>query len=263
MEITIESDQEETEVDFTKVPDGTTEAQFRDAIAKAVSGEALPELLEFNVGVSGTTKSITETVILRPGQYFVWAEPASDDSPEGDEAASTTTSAAPSTTAAEGGEEEGEEPTKPEEFLVSAATVGEGTGELPETDGTITARDYSFDIEVKAGDKFTFVNDGPKQFHHAILLNFGSLDAKTVEDNLQAFLEAEGEGEGPAAFKDLDPSKVFIGGTGVNSPDGKGTFSASLETGNTYAAVCFINDRDGGPPHAFKYDMTKVFSVED
>jgi len=42
------------------------------------------------------------------------------------------------------------------------------------------------------------------------------------------------------------------GGAGVAAP---------LQSGRTYAFVCFINDRAGGPPHAFANDMFKAVAV--
>jgi hypothetical protein len=41
----------------------------------------------------------------------------------------------------------------------------------------------------------------------------------------------------------------------------RSTFTAQLESGNTYAVVCFIQDLPGGPPHAFGHNMFKVFAV--
>ena len=46
-------------------------------------------------------------------------------------------------------------------------------------------------------------------------------------------------------------------------PDGAGTGIATLQAGNTYAVVCFIQDRAGGPPHAFGNGMYEVFQVEE
>jgi hypothetical protein len=43
-------------------------------------------------------------------------------------------------------------------------------------------------------------------------------------------------------------------------PRAGGTFEIDLESGRTYAVVCFLPDRAGGPPHAAK-GMLSVFSV--
>ncbi len=40
-----------------------------------------------------------------------------------------------------------------------------------------------------------------------------------------------------------------------------GTFEANFVSGRTYAVVCFIADRAGGPPHVIAHDMKQVFTV--
>jgi ribosomal protein L12E/L44/L45/RPP1/RPP2 len=252
VEITVENrtDEDEMEVIFASVTPGTSEDAFRTALLAAFQGESIDEIIEAagGVPVPPGEGSATETVILEAGEYFFVAEVTAGDNSgnegEGD-------------AGAEGGEGgEGGPPT----LLVAAATVTEGpSGELPETDGTITAVDYSFEVDVQAGEAFTFVNEGPIQFHHAVLFNFGSLDPAVVEDNIAAFLETE---EPPEALADGLPEEVYAGGSAVFSPGLGGTFRATLESGTTYAAVCFIGDRAGGPPHAFAYDMYEVFTVD-
>ncbi|MBW3548891.1 MAG: hypothetical protein KY452_12275 [Actinobacteria bacterium] len=141
-------------------------------------------------------------------------------------------------------------------------TESDDEGELPETDGTITAVDYDFEVDVQAGDSFTFRNDSSNQFHHAVVFNFGSIDPATVEENLPAFLEGGEEQPPPPAFEDLDFEKLESGHAGVFGPGGAGTAIGTFQSGNTYAAICFIQDRTGGPPHAFAYDMYEVFQVD-
>lgn len=231
----------DTEVDFSLVADGTTEDEFREGLATIVSGEAFPEFFQNNAGV-GIGES---TIELPPGSYFVWTEPSAPEEEEEEE----------------GGEEEG--PT-PDSFLVTELTVtqAEGDDELPETGGSITATDYAFEVDVAAGDTFTFRNDSPEQFHHAIVFNFGTIDAATVEENLPAFLQSEEDDAPPPGFEEVDFSQLEAGASGVFGPGLGGTATATFAEGNTYAAVCFIQDRAGGPPHAFAYDMYEVFQVE-
>jgi len=241
VEVTLETDLEDTDISFTKVPEGTSEADFRDAIANATTGKSIPEVIEATVGLDGT-----QTIDLPAGNYFAWAD---KPRPEGEE----------------GGEEEGGPPEPdPDAFLTKALTVTAGAdGELPDTGSSITAREYSFDVKVTAGgEKFTFRNEGPDQIHHAEVFNFGKIAAADVEENLETFLQSDGEGEKPAAFKDLDMSKFEAGGSGVFSPGLGGTADATFESGNTYAVICFISDREGGPPHVFSKGMRTVFTVE-
>ena len=260
VEVTLESDAPpgESELNFTKVPSGTGEADFRTAIASATSGGPIPPIVEATGGILNGTQSLE----LPEGNYFIWTdkiEPEGEGEEGGEEPGS-----APEGEAGGEGEEGGEDQPNPDAFLVHALTVTPGDGELPETGSTVTARDYTFDIDVKAGDEqFTFRNEGPDQLHHVVFMNFGDVPVEDVEENLPAFLESEGEGEPPAAFKDLNMEEVFsAGGSAVFTPGLGGTNRAAFESGNTYAAVCFIGDRAGGPPHVFAHGMRVVFEVE-
>ncbi len=228
----------ELELDFSKVAEGTSEQDFTEGLATVFEGGPYPDFWENNAGVGAGEYSI----VLQPGSYFVWFEKGT------------------------GGEQEGEEQEEgtPPELVVAPLTVTESDdeGQLPETDGTITAVDYRFQADVQAGDSFTFRNNSSEQFHHAIVFNFGTIDPATVEENLPAFLESGGEGPPPPAFADLDFETLDAGHTGVFGPGGAGTAIGTFQSGNTYAAVCFIQDRAGGPPHAIAHDMYTVFQVD-
>ena len=257
IEVTIKSDLEEADVNFSKVPDGATDADFRAAIASATTGGPIPEIIEATTGVTGKS----QTIELPEGSYIAWADPQSGE--EGGEGEEGSPPAAEGEEAAQGEEVEGDE-ADPSAFVTKAFTVTAGEdGELPDTGSSITARDYSFDIDVEAGgEKFTFRNEGPDQVHHVVLLNFGTVAPDDVEANLEAFLQSEGEGEQPEAFKDLDQSKLFGTGESTVVTPGLGvTADASFEAG-TYAAVCFLQDRAGGPPHVFGKGMRTVFTVD-
>lgn len=228
-----------TEVSFTRVEPGTSEDDFRAGIASAMEGSEIPAYL---LNSSGAVPSADPAVVLlEAGDYFAWTEVPREEQTQ----------------------EEAEEEEGPPNLLVAATTVtGEPAGELPQTDGRITARDYGFDVDVTAGGTYTFFNEGPEQLHHAVLFNFGDLEPAVVEENLPAFFAAGEEGAPPEAFADLDFENFEAGGSGVFGPEVGGTFGATLESGTTYAVVCFISDRSGGPPHAMAHDMFEVFSVE-
>ncbi len=212
------------EVDFTKVTAGTTGEQFIEGMLGVVQGGPFPDFFEGNAGVSAGP--VPMSVTLEPGAYFVWTE------------------------GGEGG------------LLISEVTVtGAAGGELPDTDGIITVRDYSFDVDVSAGDTYTFKNEAANESHHAVLINFGDLDPALVEENLPAFIQANFEDTPPPdALGEVD-ADAFIPGSGVFSPGFSGTFSTTLESGNTYAIACFIQDRAGSAPHAIAYGMFEVFQV--
>lgn len=120
--------------------------------------------------------------------------------------------------------------------------TGESAGEaLPETDSIVSAIDYGFETEgVTAGETVTFKNEG-EQPHHMIAVPFTDEEA-TIED-VEAFFKEEGEGDGPPPvdFRNGVSTSVLEGGTEQVS-------SASFDSGR-YALVCFIADRQGGPPH--------------
>lgn len=217
-----------TEVDFSRVEEGTSEEQFLDGLGVLLDGGPFPDFLLGNAGV--TTRPSPATVLLEPGSYFVWVELGGGDGPG--------------------------------EVVATPVTVtGDGGGELPAGDGSIVAADYGFDVDVAAGDVVAFRNDGPAQFHHAVLFDFGELDPAVVEENLPALFAAEEGAPPPEAFADVDFERLDVGGSGVFGPGSGGTFAVELESGTTYAVVCFIQDRAGGPPHAIAYEMYDVFEV--
>ena len=284
VEVSVTTELEGGEVSFTQVPEGTTEDAFKEALAPVLGGGPFPELLGDTAGVSARKGTTTHSIELPTGNYYIWAAPDGEEEEPGDSGgegggggdttstseaaageiargqATSTTSRGGEGGGGEGGGGEGQGGPPPEALVVSALTVTDGEGELPETDGTITAKDYTFEVDVEAGDTFTFRNEGPTQFHHVVLFSFGDLDEDVVTENFPKFLESGDDAPPPPAFKDVDFEKLEAGGSGVFSPGLGGTFSAKLEAG-TYVAACFIGDKTGGPPHAIAKKMWKVFTV--
>jgi len=262
-----------SDLSFIRIPEDLTEAEFRTIFSTVVGeeGSPIPEELESVSGLPETSpgESSTASVELEPGRHFVVAAPGPAEEEEGEAGADTTGSGADTTGATEApatsdGEEGAEqEGPSPEAFVIAEVTVSDDDSgaELPETDGTITAEDYSFEVDVQPGDTFTFVNDGPDQIHHAVLVGFGSAEVAAVEENLVAFFESEGDAAPPPGINPEEMS-FEVGGSGVFTPGLSGTFSAQIEPGTTYAVVCFIQDRAGGPPHLFGENMFEVFTVD-
>lgn len=238
--LTNESEAIAHDLALVKVTEETTPDQVVEALGSAMQGGPIPDYLE---GLTGTTSappggSITQTFSIEPGQYYA----ASFGSEEG-----------------EGPPEEGSEPPPPAfaQGMLQPLTVTEGEAELPESDATITAVDYGFEVDVPddGAQEITFRNDGPLQLHHAVLVGFGDVPVDEARTTLQEVLTSEEEGPPPEGVDfEVGESAVFSSGLG-------GTFEATLEPGNTYAVVCFISDRAGGPPHAFGHDMIEVFTV--
>ncbi len=165
----------------------------------------------------------------------------------------------------EGGQEEPELPPHFEQGMRKLLTVTGGTAEasaLPTGDGTVMARDYTFDLpaNVTPGKKrWTFQNDGPNQIHHGIFFEFpAGTDEAGARRSFEAFARAEQEGKPPP---EGTPEPEEVGYSQVFSPGRGGTFEVELKSRRTYAVLCFINDRSGGPPHAFAKGMMKTFTV--
>ena len=176
----------------------------------------------------------------------------------------------------EGGEEgeDGEDaPTDPAKIhfnrgMAQVLTVNPGSeGALPESDGTITAHDYTFDVDVQAGDEtINFINTGAEdQVHFAEILEFP--EGTTSEQALASFAAFTSEGPPPEGL--VEPSDDEFDFTGVFSL-GLGnhrTPAKQFKSGYTYLLACFISDRAGGPPHALPEDqgghgMVKVVTIE-
>lgn len=277
--VKLESDLEEAEANFSQITPGTTEDQFKQAISQAVAGGPIPDFIEASTGILGQADGggAEETLILPEGDYIAWSIP---EPPEGEEGGGEgdggedgpPTSAAAGETAraqeegegGEGGPGGGGPP--PEAVLTASFKVTPGeAGDLPTADGNeIVARDYSFDVKVKAGaEKVVFRNEGPDQLHHVVLMNFGDLEPSVIEENLPAFFETGEDAPPPPAFKDVDFENLEAGDGPVLTPGiGATTTVKGFESGSTYVALCFIADRTGGPPHAIAKGMRTVFTVE-
>jgi hypothetical protein len=139
-------------------------------------------------------------------------------------------------------------------------TVSEGDdgAELPETDGKVTAVDYSFSGEgLAAGTSEVLLENDGEQWHHFLA---AKLKEDATIEQAQEYLQSEGGGGGPAPFEgDLETgnaieSTVMDGGTSQ-------VVTAELEQGR-YAFFCFIPDKLGGPPHVLMGLVSEVVVTE-
>ena len=146
------------------------------------------------------------------------------------------------------------------------------------TQTATTLADYEFEVDVAAGGStVTFVNEG-QEFHHVVIVDFGTNDPEVVEENLLALLtggpetsapeesmpvESMPEESMPMGPEGIDMSQINFDFalSGVFGTGSSGTFEATFEPGRIYVALCFITDR-AGAPHAIQYDMYDVFTVE-
>ena len=109
------------------------------------------------------------------------------------------------------------------------------------------------------GGTVTFTNSSDNQFHHVMLMDFGTNDPAVVEENVPTLFSEE-EGPPPAGI-DMAQVNFEFADSPVFGPGGSGTFEAPFEEGHTYVALCFIQDREGGLPHAIQHGMYDVFLV--
>lgn len=125
-----------------------------------------------------------------------------------------------------------------------AVTPGGSQATLPTVTAQITARDYAFEAsDLKAGTNAVHFQNTGKELHHALM--FPMRRGATIADARKAF-QSEREPSGP-------PPVNFAAATGTAALDGgaEQVVELNLKRGR-YAAVCFIQDRAGGPPHVAK-----------
>ena len=201
-----------------KVGEGHTAAEVLEAgEAWGEKGKALPEWITFHGGVNTMEAgdSGTAVVDLDAGDYAVF-----DIESDADDAYA--------------------------EFTVE----GDEGEDLPDTDGAIEAREYSFTAnELTAGRgqvKFENVGDEP---HHLVAAPIKP--GKTIGD-VRNFIKTE-KGAPPFSEEETFDTAILSGGTNA-------VIDVDLQSGD-YALLCFIPDRAGGPPHAVK-GMISAASVE-
>jgi hypothetical protein len=216
------------EVNFSRVEPGTEPATFAADLIAVIAGRPFPDYFLDTAGAVGHSM-----LTLDEGEYIVWSEPADED-------------------------------VTPDSILTAALTVGPGDDDavIPPTDGgTIRAGDYLFDADVSGGGStVTFTNSSDNQFHHVLLIDFGTNDPALIEGYFPTFLEREGQGPAPQGI-DTELVDTEFGHSGVFGPGSSGTFDAPFEAGHTYVAMCFVFDRAGGLAHAFQHEMYDVFQV--
>jgi hypothetical protein len=169
------------------------------------------------LGAVAPGESATVTEVLKPGTYYV----LDSESAEGSQKPN----------ARKGG-------------VAKLEVTGEeiADAELPETDATITAQDFSFETSgiAPGSNRLTFENTG-EQLHHVIALPIAK--GSTIAD-VKKFVTSEEEtgGPPPVDFASAKSTAVIDGGQAQ-------VIDMEFEQGK-YALVCFITNRDGGPPHA-------------
>ena len=190
-----------------------------DEVLEVVTAESakIPEWIQDGGGVGATPPGETSEVIqeLAPGKYVAF---------DGENEASA-------------------------EFTVSEEEGSDA--EFPETEASITAKDYSFETSgLKAGDNvITFENTG-KELHHVGIVPVNPGATFSEVRKFMTSEEGQSDRKPPVNFNKASFTAVIDGGI-------KQVVRAKLEAGK-YAFVCFIPDRAGGPPHVAKGMVTEV-----
>ena len=139
-------------------------------------------------------------------------------------------------------------------------TGGDPESELPPADGTVTARDYAFDVDLQAGDRtINFLNEGPDQFHVSTVGVYPrGVDAREAERAFRTQLQPGPPPEGLPAAKGLGFSGIYSEGLGSQFE----LFRGAFVPGRTYVFACFVSDRGGGKPHQKAYNMYEIVTIE-
>lgn len=139
-------------------------------------------------------------------------------------------------------------PPNPESMIAIEVTGDESDEEL-EADATVKAFEYNFEDEgLQAGEnQIAFQNHGA-QPHHLIVAPIKG-DA-TIEEVEKAFASKDG-GQPPLDEKGIQTATAVIEGGESQLVD------VDLKPGR-YAFLCFISDRQGGPPHVAKGMVKEV-----
>ncbi len=233
---------------FVQVEKGTSLDQFVKDFTPALQGGPWPAYAKAVVGpvMANAGASTVSEFTIEPGTYAVMcgqtgdpAKPKGPDGSPGDGDAHLMRGMAQLVTVTDGGSDE----------------------PLPEPDGTLTAKDYSFEVDVSGGDKvIRFTNEGPAEVHFADIQVF---PAGTTEDQANAAVEtlfSLPEGQAPPAGTPM-PTETGFSGILSPGPEVNFTMAEPFESGRVYVAMCFISDRAGGPPHAIGQHMIKVFTA--
>lgn len=215
--VTIEltnSSEETQDAQLIRVEGDHSAEEVVEALGASFEGEGVPPWFFAGGGVGetpgGETASVTQP--LEPGLHYVLTTASEEALREGNGIA-------------------------PLEVTGEAAEA-----ELPEADATITAEDYSFESStpLPAGDATIEIDNVGEQPHHVVAAPLQ--EGATIED-VEEFAQQEGQASGPPPL-DLENS---VSTTVVEGGDAQ-IADLELQPGR-YALLCFITDREGGPPH--------------
>jgi hypothetical protein len=127
------------------------------------------------------------------------------------------------------------------------------TGTMPPTDGTVVARDWSFEVPplVPGFKVLTFRNDG-QQDHSVAVAEFpDGVDEAAAKSAFETLLAASEDNPPPDSL----PTPDDVAFAGPLSSGGQVTFPMNLKVHRTYVFACYMTDRSGGDLHALAKRM--------
>ena len=125
---------------------------------------------------------------------------------------------------------------------------GGGDVEPPEAAATVTASEYKFETSgLKPGQNWVRFENAGQEPHHVVM---GPIKPGKTIDDVRQFARTQ-KGEDP-----LGGDEKFVA-TAVLEGGMSQLVDFTLEKGK-YAALCFITDRKGGPPHVAKGMVMEV-----
>jgi hypothetical protein len=227
----VNNTKEPAEIQIVQLDGGHTLAEFYPVIETQES-VPIPTWLHAFGGVGETSPGQTRSVVvdLKAGKYAWFSGTAP--------------------------EQEGAQPQYKRGAEGSFEVTGDASGaQLPATAAQVTAKElgptnYRFEATgFEAGtNQITFTNGGA-QLHHLVM---AKMTQGATLDKVVEFLATE---KGPPPI-DFDSSEV----TAVVDRGGKQVETVELKPGS-YALLCFLTDRAGGPPHVIKAKMIQEVKV--
>ena len=224
-EITLTNDgKREADLQLIRVEGQHSAAEVVQTLDGVIDGKAFPDWFFAGGGV-GTTpagESLTVTQVLEPGTYYAF---------------NTGTSGPPD----------------PESVPAVEVTGDPSDDGLSDTDATVTTIDYGFETEgdFQVGEnEVTFENAGAEP-HHVLAQRIA--EGKTIED-VRTYLRTQ-KGQPPLDEASLAETAVLEGG-------GSQVVTLDLKQPGQYAMLCFVSDRQGGPPHSIGEGMLGEVEVK-
>jgi plastocyanin len=227
------------EIAFVEIGDTPIDQFFEDFEPVITEGAPFPDYIGTVVGANEAApgESGTFTYTLSDGTYAVFcALTGTPDDPEAEDA-----------------------PPHFVQGMQQSVTVSDGDGDLPDADGTITASDYTFDVDLSAGDAtINFSNDGPNDHFAGFDVYPEGTTVEEAEESFATLLSLE-EGDEPPEGTLVGEETGF---SGIASEGAAIQFEVTALEPGTYLFYCFVSDRAGGPPHAIGAQMYKAFVIE-